>query len=894
MQIKSKMLLAGKKQIPFWDLFVLCIILVISMIISALMGVLYFDKPTVENYLLRGKNYWVTFFNQQFQNESYLIKENQLDTLFLDIPFGSYQKILDKRTQSYKTGILLSNDLDFVPAHANLNQQNQIKVDLRLKGDWIDHLVNTKWSYRIHAKGEGQILGMTKFSIQAPEARNFLYEWAYHQHLMLEDVLTTRYGFINVVENGQQMGIYAYEESFNVELLESQQERQGIILRFDEEALWINRANFMEESMEIYNSARQDGLFMVTNNEQAELTVFQSNTVSENPTLNAEAETAIALLQGYINGDLSADKVFDLKKFGRLLAITDLWGANHAAYWHNLRYYYNPITSLIEPIGYDGDSGKYLSNHLANVFGNETFFDNPQLRRAYAAELERITQPGYTEKIKRQLQNGMTRYIPALREEYGEEMISIPWNFLEQRRVLLHDQINPAFPVIGRFSLDGGIGDSVLRIKIKNLMILPVKLIGVEIQIGDEVIFYDAREYSNSGEVLSDLEYPEIMYVNGQKGIDSPKLNLSIPISQDIADSLSQDENATITAHVQISGSSRVYEIPILVGESGVSLEQRPALLFSDAEIELGKHAFINKIDEDTLFILPGDWQVKDDLIIPVQYKIIVPPGVTLRFEENAIFLIGNQIHANGTESQPIRFLPIRENWGGLVVLSAVEPSSLENVLIERTSGIQRDGWVLTGGVTFYESPVTLFQTQFSNHQGEDALNLIHSDYVMSYVTFTNTEADALDTDFSDGSIQNCSFSSIGGDAVDVSGSKVTINDSFMTLITDKGVSAGEKSFITITNLKIVDANIGIASKDLSTVTIDRINLDSIHYAAFSAYIKKSVYGPASIFATNVITLDIADLALVQTGSTVTLDKVVMQTQDLDVSVLYELGVLGN
>ena len=61
-----------------------------------------------------------------------------------------------------------------------------IPVKMRLKGDWVDHLRGDKWSYRVHVEGEDAFLGMRHFSIQNPATRNYLYEWAYLEHLRAE------------------------------------------------------------------------------------------------------------------------------------------------------------------------------------------------------------------------------------------------------------------------------------------------------------------------------------------------------------------------------------------------------------------------------------------------------------------------------------------------------------------------------------------------------------------------------------------------------------------------------------------------------------------------------------------------------------------------------------
>ena len=50
-----------------------------------------------------------------------------------------------------------------------------------MKGDWIDHLIGDKWSFRIKLKGDKTIQGMKKFSIHHPITRGFINEWVYQK-----------------------------------------------------------------------------------------------------------------------------------------------------------------------------------------------------------------------------------------------------------------------------------------------------------------------------------------------------------------------------------------------------------------------------------------------------------------------------------------------------------------------------------------------------------------------------------------------------------------------------------------------------------------------------------------------------------------------------------------
>ena len=120
-------------------------------------------------------------------------------------------------------------------------RNNEIPIKLRFKGDWVDHLKGEKWSFRVVVLGENTFKGLKSFSIQSPHTRTFLDEWFMHKIFKKEDILTTRYEFIDVKLNNKQLGIYAYEEHFEKQLLESSNRREGPILKFNEEGLWETR-----------------------------------------------------------------------------------------------------------------------------------------------------------------------------------------------------------------------------------------------------------------------------------------------------------------------------------------------------------------------------------------------------------------------------------------------------------------------------------------------------------------------------------------------------------------------------------------------------------------------------------------------------------------------------
>jgi hypothetical protein len=152
--------------------------------------------------------------------------------LSLDVPFRHLHKIHDKREEALRTGVLSTSDDDFVPATIDFAGR-KVPVKLRLAGDRPNLLEGEKWPLRVHTRSDGHLVGMRRFVLQAPSVRGFQAESPFLEHLRREDVLAPRFLFVDVTLNGKDIGLMALEESFSTELLESQQRRDGAMLRFD-------------------------------------------------------------------------------------------------------------------------------------------------------------------------------------------------------------------------------------------------------------------------------------------------------------------------------------------------------------------------------------------------------------------------------------------------------------------------------------------------------------------------------------------------------------------------------------------------------------------------------------------------------------------------------------
>jgi hypothetical protein len=870
----------------------LCMVIVIF--VGSMLAGVYFYKAGVFSKIKTGFFDSANKIHSDVQLELSPYMDNGLDTLYLDIAFDDFQQISEKRDEALDVGVLISTDDDYVPGELHLEGQSSQKIELRLKGDWTDHLSGDKWSFRIHMKGDGQVYGMRTFSIQAPETREFLDEWAYHKFLLEHDIKTTHYYFVNVIINGEPKGIFALEESFAEELIESEKSRQGVLLRFNEDNMWLNSYTFWQNDVNI------GGGLWVTDLSTAQVSLFREGTVLGDEVLSKEAQAAVALLEGFQQGNFSADEVFDVDLMGKFYAASDLWAALHGVAWHNIRFYYNPVTGLLEPVVYDGNAlyATDTGNTLALSFTDEQLFADSNIRTAYAKHLLALTEEDVINNFISKNKDEFYRIQSALEKEYfelaGSDALQSPWSVLQDRSKMLRLQFDVEQPVSGTVTpLWSEDGDSYLEIKMRNEYLIPVEL--VSIQVNDQKYTLTADMINTDASSAFSLDVPNVMQLVPMKewGGAAP-LTGTLDLPYDFIDFAPSGNTISLT--VKIAGTDLIKEIPLTIKESVDEplSEFRPDT--PSVEEALATHPYLQILDEDKLQmgIKIGEWSIRRDLILPKGYSLTINEGTTLKFAEDVILYSTGALNFKGTEEKPVILEPMNERWPGMVIIRADKQSVLAHTIIRDTASIERGGWILTGGITFYESPVKLDHVKIDGTFAEDSINVIRTTFDFNQAAFVDTASDAFDSDFSDGVFRDCFFENIGGDAVDISGSKTEVYDSSFTNIKDKSVSVGEHSSIIVQDVDINGTGLGIASKDLSDATLLRVNISGARNAALAAYQKKSVFGPASIYGEDVSISDCERISIIQIGSQAEVNGSLLPTVDETFDSLFNQGLLGS
>lgn len=787
------------------------------------------------------------------------------ERLVIDMKWEAYQNLSAKRQWALKQGILIAQDDDYVPARIVVDGEST-KVRMRLKGDATDHLRGDKWSFRVIVRGDNTIWGMKQFSLHHPGTRNWMFEWLAHRAMRREGVIALRYQFADVTLNGKHLGVYAVEEHFEKRLIENNARRQGPIVRFSEDLFWretmVQRRPFPDAE------SNGPGRYLA-----AELDGFQTTKTLADEELRKQYLSAVHLLGLFRRGDISTSQAFDVEKLATYFALLDLLGGEHGARWHNIRFYYNPVTSRLEPIAFDFAAGRptqYLS--IAGGLSTDdigisrryyrTLFDDMDFCRRYLSELERVSQPDYLDELLAETADDFDKAITVIYTEFPYYKFSS--DVLRRNRRYIQTALNPHQ---GVHAYVNEARCEQVTLAIGNLHSLPIVVTGIQID-GDH------RIESAQSVILRPRQFDQ--------PVDYREVSFSMPVGADALDPALN--KFTVLYH--LLGVKRAMKTDATPYAYAPDAFRRNDLLRRAPNI--AGFPFV-EVDEDSRIIrlAPGEWQVDRDMIAPPGYIVACGPNTRIDLVKSALFLSYSPLQWLGEEEAPIVIRSSDGTGQGLVVLQAGDSSRLEHVHFNGLTNPQRAGWSLSGAVTFYESPVSLSRCRFVSNTCEDALNTIRTNFSMVGCRFVDTMADAFDSDFCKGSISDTTFTRCGNDGIDISGSVIDLESVTINTAGDKAVSVGEASRLVFDNLTVRDAHIGLACKDSSEVAGSGLSLSRCRFG-LTAFRKKPEFGPGTVSINDIEADDVNEMYLIEEGSVVTVDgRRIVQTSDDVLAIVY-------
>jgi hypothetical protein len=750
----------------------------------------------------------------------------------------SFIKIEKKRAEALKKGFLETESDDYVPVTIYYKDR-EVTGEIRLKGDRLDHIETKKWSFRIKLDSTFMIDGMKRFSIQRPETRSNLDEWVFHQALINENILTTQYSFCEVIINGENKGTYAIEEHFDKNLLEKQNRREGPILKFGEEGFWKSQL-IMEET-------NKDPKHFVPVFEAAPIEAFQDGHTLKNAELKKLYLNAREKLDSfrYNTGKLSA--LVDIDIFAKTYVLIDLFQAYHALRWHNLRFYYNPITGLIEPIIYDS----YTSDGIYKWFGKNKLGDNrdknntlyyreefllfqlfndPDFRILYKHYLNNYSSPSY-------LDNLIGKITPELNEisstysalKYDFSMVS------ERAKELSEGLDNYKVRNYLPFKYEAFI-PNYQPCTIEN----PIEKISLaafpqaETKGNNIVVYnYHCHDLYLIGSATKKKE-PQAFF---EKPIIIPSTFITeLPPKSHL---LELDRKHDWIFYKLNLNDKKVYKLKV----SDWPVNVKPSKNLKVPPIP--KNFLVES--KDTNFIKSGNIKISALYSYEDNKPLVVKNGTNIEFMGSGGLLLKSPLIIKGTKEKPVKIYSYSSENQGLAIMNSKRTSHIEWANIEGLLPVTNGGKVATGALTFYNSSVKINNCRFENIRCEDALNLVFCDSsIIQNTKFINCTSDAIDVDFSNVTLTNSEIVNIGGDGIDGSGGNIIIDNLDLQDITDKAISLGEGCTGTIEHVKVSKSKIGIAIKEGVKANLNKIDIKESDYGIL-VYRKKEIASYADV-----------------------------------------------
>jgi hypothetical protein len=776
--------------------------------------------------------------------------------------------IISPENKSYVNGFILS-DFDSIP------------IEIRLKGDWVDHLTSGKPSYRIKVKGDFSFNGLKTFSIQHPKTRNFLNEWFMHEWCKSEGILATSYDFLSVTFNDERMGVYALEEHFDKQLLEQKNRREGVLLKFDETGFW-DLSLLKEDNDKSYPYYQQSFISLFKKKRTLKNKALKNQFIDGSKALNLLKEM-----------DARVDEFMDVKQVAKYYAILEMGCAFHANNWHNRRFYFNPITQDLENVGFDMLAGEEPEHELSIIYGLNTtrnslregrldarLYKNSKFRKYYMEYIERFSDSTYLNNLFNELGVELSIKEDLLCKEFvGNELDKSFYykrgKFVTKRMNYIIAQWNDYMKVpfadiqmkkdtyvehesdfyLESVSINAyvhKIDSAKYRIELENYHLNDVKIVGYKMK-NDTIVKFETpfnlkgfKEGTNLGTVDVDVKNKpkSILFVLNNK----PKHVLTKKLLK--------------------------WKKP-----KGVTSKMKLANSFSE------KSAFFNIIGSELVFNT-GEIIIDKLLFIPSEFKVRLLKGTEINFIDGGGLIVNNDFIANGTEQEPILITSTDKNNHGITILKA---SSVEMNYVEFTNlnALHYKKWNLTGGVTIYESETIINNCKINANICEDGLNIIRSNFSIDSLTVMNTKSDGFDADFCTGVIKNSYFESTGNDCIDFSGSTIKIVNIDILNSGDKGISGGEASSLDIENISVTGAITGIASKDGSVIKGHDVKVVDAEYG-LAVFRKKPEYKGASIELDSFEFSKLKEQGIVELGSFVKLNgEYFYGYRKLDIDALY-------
>jgi len=579
------------------------------------------------------------------------------------------------------------------------------------------------------------------------------------------------------------------------------------------------------------------------------------------------------LMLQYKNRTQPASEIFNIDKLAQYYALIDFTQAYHGFTWHNQRFYFNPVTCLLEPIAFDGyiEGGVYkrfdepvsgmVDPAKIQKFNKEELmlfqvFADSLFNRKYVDYLQKYSSPEFVENIVSTYKNEADSLAQLIRKEFP--YYHFDFEYLVKQAKWIRENISKIKANTQK------LGEAVAAVNPEkfrkeyttdvnpNLIPLMVHAYYDKDKKQIKVLSFHNDNVKLLGAFISnDLpkSFEPAPVLEPFKGVQASQV--SVPVEG-------------VPSKILFSVNNVMYETVVYPWKYSAKLTTRQ---FTE------KERTVNLPVVDGKVVFHGNYTFRSDMVISKEAaEVVFMPGTKINLINGAGFFSFVPVKIKGTAEKPVQVFSEDHTAQGFNIIHPGKKSVFHFAEFSGLGSLHKEGWQSSGAVALYEADVEMENCIFaSNFKCDDALNVVRSHFYVENCRFENTFADGFDSDFCTGEVKNCTFRNTGNDAFDFSGSHVKISDCNMFEISDKAISGGEHSILTVSNCTIDKASIGVASKDLSELVLNKIIMNHTVYGLV-AFVKKPEYGPAKITIDNLKMKNYMIFHQIEEGSVLTLN----------------------
>ena len=641
-----------------------------------------------------------------------------------------------------------------------------------------------KWSFEVKVKGGETIAGMKRFAMLVPTARGYLTDWLAFRLQEEMGLIGMRVDFVNVSINGKYSGVFYMEERFDKYLVENNRLREGIIFKLDKHV-----------------DPYQEGSLMASGSTRDQLLLIRR------------------MWQDVTAGDLPAENFFDMEKMAKLFVITDLMNNRHPLNKINLRFYFNPVTGLAEPI-----AREFEDLNKREPGSMKMFIEEPDINtRHYWLEQEVIIgmiarnetfQRHYIRQAnivarREFLDNFFARNEGALNAALHKVYLTLPFykfpgEELYANQAYMRAVLNPEKQeLLARFYRKE---DGQVSVQLENQQALPLEV-----------------AYLSAGGAFFYPEEPVVIDSRARAGSEAIHLSrFNIPENLAWTDDLMPD----LKAHYNFLGLEPG-EKAVAVLPAAETYALSPPAALTGKTANYASFPFIRELEGGTVLSIPaGTWTLDEDLVIPAGKRLRLEAGARIDLVEGARIISYAPAFSRGREEAPVVIRSSDATGQGLAVIGAGERSSLSYTHFEQLSSPEAEGRQWGGAVTFYESPVTFHACSFTgNQQGDGYLSIIRAAFSLEKSRFADVHADAFEAYYSSGTARNVTFQNVGKAGISLTGAEVELSDIYMGRVGGDGIRADENAEVTARWIDIRGAATGVSSGNRSKIALSDAQL---------------------------------------------------------------------